>query len=135
MSWEQIQKRWSGPQLLVAGLGLLLAVIMFADVMAAIYGDGYLSASSGFFRYVGRWVLLFTIRQISPGSIQVEALFILWASLWLIMPILYLWQPVRLRFLMILFALLSIWYFPIGAWFGVIIIILLAWTKVQPKTT
>jgi hypothetical protein len=45
----------------------------------------------------------------------------------------YLWQPTRTWVLMILVALLSFWYFPLGSWFGVVIIILLAWQKVQTR--
>ena len=131
MVWEYILRRWSVPQFLVAVLGMLLAVILLVDVNAAINGSGYLSASDELFNYTGRWVLLFVLRQIDVRSLLVETLFLAWASLWLVMSVLFLWQPVRLRFVMIVLALLSFWYFPIGSWIGVVIIVLLAWTKVQ----
>lgn len=133
--WDQIQKRWKGLEPLIAAIGILLALILFVDIGAAIGTGTYLTRQPIIAPYVGRWFLLFFIRQVDIYSPQVEWLFLGWASLWVVASFVYLWQPVRLRLFVIILALLSFWYFPIGSWFGVAIIILLAWTKVQQETT
>jgi hypothetical protein len=132
---DRIQKRWSSPELLVAALGILLALILFVDIGAAIGTGTYLTLQPPIAQTLGRWLFLFLIRQVDIYSPQVEWLFLIWASLSAVLSVLYLWQPVRMRFLMIVFALLSFWYFPIGSWLGVAMIILLAWTKVQSRST
>jgi hypothetical protein len=130
---EQLLKRWNWFQLLIAGLSVLLAFLMFADVISSIITGQYLSRLPNLAPYVGRWILLFFIRGVDTLSAPVQTLFFVWAGLLIIMSAVYLWQPARTWVLMILLALLSFWYFPLGSWFGVAIIILLAWQKVQTR--
>jgi hypothetical protein len=130
---EQLLKRWNWFQLLIAGLSVLLALLMLVDVISSITTGQYLSLSPELGRYIGRWFSLFNIRKVQVLSTMVQSLFFAWAGLLMVMSAVYLWQPTRTWVLMILVALLSFWYFPLGSWFGVVIIILLAWQKVQTR--
>jgi hypothetical protein len=130
---EQLLKRWNWFQLLIAGLSVLLALLMLTDVISSITTGQYLSRQEGLAPYVGRWFLLFFIRGVVVVSAPVQTLFFVWSGLLIIMSAVYLWQPARAWGPMILLALLSFWYFPLGSWFGLAIIVLLAWDKVQRR--
>jgi hypothetical protein len=129
----QIQKRLTGLQLTIAVLAFILAVILIVDVSSALRSGEYLSRQESLARYVGQWFTLFTIRGVPINSQPVLTLFFVWAGLLVIMAAFYLWQPNRTWGPMILLALLSFWYFPLGSWFGVTIIVLLAWSRVQKR--
>jgi hypothetical protein len=111
----------------------VLALLILIDVIMSLTTGQYLSRMPGLNQYLGRWVLLFAIRGVDTYSAPVQTLFFVSAGLLVIMSAFYLWQPTRAWVPMILVALLSFWYFPLGSWLGLAIIILLAWQKVQTR--
>jgi len=118
-------------------LGLIQATLLLIDVGAYVMTGTYLSNYGSLF-IIGRapwlltwfnpwrWALLFTIRKIDVKTNLVLSMFLGTAALWVVISLSYAFKPKQVWWWLIVMTLIGFWYFPLGAWLGIVEIVLLS---------
>jgi hypothetical protein len=118
---------------LIVLVGFLEAAVLLADIGTRLATGQYLTSSLPPIPtfWPNQWMMLFINRLVDVmQNPWVFALFFTAAGIWIVITVLFIFNPSRLWLVLIVAALLNFWYSPIGIWLGVIEIILLASFKV-----
>lgn len=113
-------------RLLVIILAVCNSVWMIFDGLRALTTGNYTVPSSGEYAgQLGPWAKIISYAGISPHSTFTKLFFVIYGLCWLIAAVYFYFEPGNGIFVMLFFAVVILWYAPIGSFFGLLQLILL----------
>jgi hypothetical protein len=119
---------------LIVALALFEAgYLAFDGARALILGDYMTPATGAYAGRLGPWADLIAMTGLDPRSLEVRAFIAAYGSLWLGFTAAFAFNTKGVRWVMLVLAIGSLWYFPLGTIVSVIqILLLLLFHVVRP---